>query len=524
MRELRALCSKGAVLACVVVLVSGILGAPAVSARVTPTTTLPVRGGSFTFLYAFTAPTSFDPADLLAASSSTGAQYLAPVYGYLLYEDFTTGKVVPQMAESMTTTDATHWVLKLRSGVQFSDGTAYDANAVMADWKRIATLPRRAAASTIASMTAPDPLTLNITLKAPDNAFDRVVAQYLTFIPSATAIAANPAQFTRRPIGAGPFTLQSYGADKTAVYLRNPGYWDQPRPYLDQLTIKDTTDDAQRYDAFASGAGNLATVGVARVRAAELAGYPVSSIGTPGGGNALLWNTTKAPFNDPIARQAVEHALDPKAANRTLYLGAELPMPSLFKKGSPFYTAEAKIPRYDPKQAQALFDQYAAKTGGPMTVNFILPSGPSDATATSFYTAQFARYTNVTVKITTVIPASYDITLLSGQYDMAGFTWSAADPEALIGLYGTGGTSNFGKYSNPLVDQLFDEASATTNPEQRVRYFSQAQKILVSDDAIAYLMGQLPNLTASTGNVRGIDQHAGDGLWLWDRIWLAPSR
>ena len=310
---------------------------------------------------------SFDPAGSPGAASYTRSQYLPPVYGYLLYEDYVTGKVVPQMAESMTTSDATHWLLRLRSGVRFSDGSSYDANAVMVAWNRIAASPRRATVAQIGSMTVSDPLTLNITLRAPNSAFDRFVAQNLTFIPS-TAIVANPSRFTRNAIGAGPFTLQSFAADGTAVFARNPTYWDQPRPYLDQLTIKSIPDDGQRYTAFASSTAGLTTLGAIQKTFAKHSGFSVASIGAPGGGTSILWNTTRAPFNNPIARRAVQYAFDNGAANRALSDGTVVAMPSLFKKTSPFYVASAKFVPHDPKQAQALFNQYATQTGKPMAI------------------------------------------------------------------------------------------------------------------------------------------------------------
>jgi ABC-type transport system substrate-binding protein len=122
-----------------------------------------------------------------------------------------------------------------------------------------------------------------------------------------------------------------------------------------------------------------------------------------------------------------------------------------------------------------------------------------------------------------VLPATYSVTLLSGQFDMAGFSWNGADASALIGLYGTGGANNFGKYSNSAVDKLFSDASTTNDAKQRIDDFARAQKILVVDDAVAYLTGQPPDLVTSTGNVHGLDSYAADGLWRWDQIWLSPA-
>src|SRR4051794_12051810 len=104
-----------------------------------PTTAPPPNfqpGGTIT--YAKTGDIgSIDPVKVTNSGASDG--FLADaVYDLLLYTDVQSGKIVPQTADSLPSTDAQVWTLKLRPGIKFSDGTAYDADAVKFNYQRIA--------------------------------------------------------------------------------------------------------------------------------------------------------------------------------------------------------------------------------------------------------------------------------------------------------------------------------------------------------------------------------------------------
>jgi peptide/nickel transport system substrate-binding protein len=135
-------------------------------------------GGKLTYFFQGAPPLTFDPAFADGnARGSSAASYLGAIYGLLVYEDWTTdkGKVVPQMAKSLTAIDPSNWVLKLREGICFTDGTLFDAAVVKFNWERIASMPKawsQSAAAQIASLTVVNPLTLHITLKAPNSSFD----------------------------------------------------------------------------------------------------------------------------------------------------------------------------------------------------------------------------------------------------------------------------------------------------------------------------------------------------------------
>jgi peptide/nickel transport system substrate-binding protein len=126
-----------------------------------------------------------------------------PLYGQLVVTDPGSGRVVPRMAESLSTDDGLVWTLVLREGLRFTDGTPYDAAAVKFGWSRysdpgVASEAGGAAAATIAEMTEVDARTLRIRLVEPNRQFDRlVVTTSLNHIGSPSALQRGPEAFAQ---------------------------------------------------------------------------------------------------------------------------------------------------------------------------------------------------------------------------------------------------------------------------------------------------------------------------------------
>src|SRR5262249_46542886 len=128
----------------------------------------PKSGGSLT-IAATALPTVMDPVRL--QMSSTGGTADPPdfaLFGTLIYEDTGCKCLKNLMAESLTTSDTGKtWVLKLRSGLKFSDGTTLDATAVKFNWDRAGDATTGSIFIPLMktmSYTVNDPTTLTITL------------------------------------------------------------------------------------------------------------------------------------------------------------------------------------------------------------------------------------------------------------------------------------------------------------------------------------------------------------------------
>ena len=176
------------------------------------------------------------------ASGGSDAQPMFALYGALVTLDPYTLEMEPLLAESLEPNDDfTVWTLTLRDGIVFSDGSPYDAAAVMDYWTRIGdpanASPAVSTAGTIASMEVVDPLTLEVTLVGPDAHFDKSIERHaFNWVPSSEAVAAGH-DFTNDPVGAGPFLLEEWVRDDHMSLVPNPDWIGSDGPYLDRYTF-----------------------------------------------------------------------------------------------------------------------------------------------------------------------------------------------------------------------------------------------------------------------------------------------
>jgi peptide/nickel transport system substrate-binding protein len=132
------------------------------------TTVAPKVGGSVT-MGVYIEPSGLDP--VVAQGGGTGGNHeMGAIYDTLMRIDPATKTFVPQLAESLTSNaDGSEFTLKLRPGVKFSDGTDYDADAVVFGIKRHTQYGSALAGlvSAIKEYTVVDKLTVKFTLTTP---------------------------------------------------------------------------------------------------------------------------------------------------------------------------------------------------------------------------------------------------------------------------------------------------------------------------------------------------------------------
>src|SRR5687767_618388 len=161
----------------------------------------PKRGGTLR-VSAFTNPSSLDPATGGAGSDHT---FLYTMYDSLTEWDFETLKPKPGLAESWSFTDPTTFVLNIRQGVTFHDGTKLDAEAVKFNFERAKTDPKsniKADLTTVASAEISGPMQVTLKLNAPDTALPAILSDRAGMMVSPTAVkAASAGNLNRTPVG-----------------------------------------------------------------------------------------------------------------------------------------------------------------------------------------------------------------------------------------------------------------------------------------------------------------------------------
>ena len=241
----------------------------------------------------------------------------------------------PYLAESISANgDFTEWTFQLRKGVTFHDGTPVDADAVKQNLDAV-----KASALTGPAFVAVDAVsvvadhTLVVKMDRPWATFPATLAAQPGYVV-APATLTDPAGADGKIVGSGPFTFLDRQRDTSLKAARNGTYWQKDPdgaslPYLDELDFRVLTDGSARGASLAAGDINAMTV-------ASTAGLLQSTADAADRGEVqrltnaktetdeivLALNTTKAPFDDPIARQALAYGSDQNEMAETAYHGA----------------------------------------------------------------------------------------------------------------------------------------------------------------------------------------------------------
>ncbi|WP_018502784.1 ABC transporter substrate-binding protein [Parafrankia discariae] len=406
-----------------------------------------------------------------------------------------------RLARSLDSDDSLTWTLRLRDGLKFSDGTPLDAAAVRDNWTLLADPARKSPSAKIAqrigSFTVVDPTTLRITLKEADGQFPRLVAQTpLTFIGSPTALRAQGDGFKTAPVGAGSFTVKEWLRNDHLTLVRNPA--SSVQAHYDTIVVKSVPDETQRYNTLLAGGADIAFSANLRTGITAAAAGLVTEKAFSDGGLNLLFNVTKAPFDDIRARRAVSYALDAQALNKALFDGTAAVPSSFLRDDSPLHS-DVPLPRPDRAKAQALFDELAA-AGKPVQFTIISPLNFSNVA--EWIQSSLGGFRNVSVKVDAM---AQTLPVLQGgfQATLTG-TPRFVDPYPQLALnLGTGGSSNYGKFSDPALDAALREGQQSRDTADRVRAYETAQRIIAEQLPLAGPLYRLPGQYLHSSKVFG---------------------
>jgi peptide/nickel transport system substrate-binding protein len=495
------------------------------SSSTTASAGTPKPGGTLTIIKGTEQPAGWDPIKFFPVPTNSPSLIDFAIYDSLFYENDNLD-LVPRLGTSITTADnGLNWTLKLRPNVKFSDGTTFDAAAVQFNWQRIADPANKAltasVAQKIASMTVADPLTLNFVLKAPDLLFSHRIAQDLNWIASPTAVQKEGADFGQHPVGAGPFLFQSWVLNSQYTFVKNPNYWEAGRPYLDTLIVKVITDQVQAYNTFKTGGGNVLQVfDPAVISQATKDGYTVKQGSATGGGWSLGFNNSKPPFNNPLARKAIDLALNRDQFVQTRRDGnPAFALTTLDKKGTPFYDASITPTKYDSAQAQQLLDQYMQQTGQPLTFTLSVFSVPYLQQDGETLQAQIMQLKNVNVKLNPEPSPQLIQDFNSGNFEVyeAGARWNVPAID-MYNWFFSGSNLNYMRYNSPTTDGYLNQLLTIADTQSQVPVVHNAEKQILSDSGVAWyaVFGSGSIIDQATKNyIIYFDQQA-----LLDSVWV----
>ncbi|WP_433474240.1 ABC transporter substrate-binding protein [Spirillospora sp. CA-142024] len=286
------------------------------------------------------------------------AQAEQAVYDTLIHTN-TDGTPAPGLATSWKYTDPTHFEMKLRAGVKFSDGEALDAAAVKKNLDRAKKVvgPKTDQLDAVKSVEAAGTDTVKITLKEPYPSLPAAFQQVMGMVASPKALD-NPESLDQDPVGAGPYTLDK---SKTVpgdhyTYKKNPQYWDAKSVGVDTLVLKVIPDMTAALSALRSGQIDATLGSVSQLDTAKTLPN-VKVLSQPSFFASLNLQdrngTQVKALKDVRVRQAIQYAVDRAALQKVL--GPGQPSTQLFLPGTPGYDASLNNAYpHDPAKAKQL--------------------------------------------------------------------------------------------------------------------------------------------------------------------------
>ncbi|MBI2171172.1 MAG: ABC transporter substrate-binding protein [Chloroflexi bacterium] len=497
--------------------VTSTIATPTPTATATPTpmpAVKPKRGGVINY-WSSDDPVSFD---IPNAASSRHSIHNAKLYNNLLWNP--DGKsIAPDVAESYTiSTDGKVWTFKLRNDVRFQsysdnpgprDGTLLTAKDAAYSLKRMMGLVDGTTSERCGwikefididrpdrGLAAVDDSTLQVYMSVPFAEFPNVlVLSHCGLSPDGTT----KDMLKKRPYGSGPFKLKSSQRGALWVFERNPDYFEEGVPYLNEIqNIIFKGGSAIIQAAFLTGRLDIDNTAPDPDNKASydkmVAEGKVVLDRMPGTCTVqgLYMNSTKPPFNNPKLRKAVHLALDRKGYINAVFDGEGVPVTFVPTGDVPWFRTEEdvwKLPGYRQPKDQDLAEAkriMAEEYPSGLEVKLLARDSSNYPAMAEFNAGELKKIgINATIEIQT--SAVLFPNLSNWKYDLASYcmtmiTMTAA--EQFGSYYITGGSRNWIGYSKPKIDELFPRMVAASGAE-KVALIREMERMMWEDIAYA---------------------------------------
>jgi peptide/nickel transport system substrate-binding protein len=443
-------------------------------------------------------PTGLDPAT--NTNGAANQSQMNAVFGQL-WELQGNGHLTPDLATGYSFSNAGKTVtIKLRPGVKFSDGTPFNAAAVVFNWKRDLASPCTCKPIIeVAAISAPSPDTVKLDLKVPDGAFiNQLQDSNFSWIASPAALKKmGEKAFTLMPVGAGPFTVASDTLSNTLVLKKNPNYWKTGRPYLNGLTFKTTSGDETALEAMQAGQGN-AYEGMSTLQLVSSFKSKFNVVAEPSTSPYdIQLNTKIPPFNDKRARLAIYYATDTQLLDQKLFNNQYKVVQGFTAPGGLFYSPTVPgYPTYNLAKAKALVKQL-----GGLNINYFTITQPATHDM-MVAMQQMWKQAGINASIHFYSLATL-IQQFQGKWQIAFQTAGAWDPAGGVGLaFRFVSNSPFSGVHDPKLDRLILGASGAVDPAARKQMYDQAAAY-IAQNAYGPFLFPISNYNIAAHGVQG---------------------
>jgi peptide/nickel transport system substrate-binding protein len=424
---------------------------------------------------------------------------MSPAYNTLvMFDPHGYPKVIGDVAKSWTVSeDRMTYTFTLHEGVKFHDGSDLTSADVKASWDKIVSppegvvSPRKSEYEFIKSIEAPDPYTVVFRLHYPAASFLAGLAHPANFIYAKKYLDQDANYYKKNVMGSGPFKLKEYVRGASIELERNPKYWKQGLPYLDGVKYFIIKDDGARAKSIRADRTDVEFRGLAPSEVEGIQGQMGEKVKVTHPGQPVHWGVTvnidKKPFDDERVRRALSLALNRYEMAETL-----APLTGLDTVGGP--QPPGSLGALTPEELQQLPGFGKDSEAGLKEAKRLLAEA---GYANGFKTV----LTNRAVKLPYIDLGVYlvstwkkigveaehkleesatwsqsrlnrDFELLVDPYGFA----AAADPDEVMSKFLSNSPENWGRFKDPIVDELFEKQKVERDERQRAQLVKDMQK------------------------------------------------
>lgn len=481
----------------------------------------PKRGGTLRLAFGVTT-SNYD------LQQGGAASVLCHLYSQLVRLNLVDGlrTIIPDLAKTITVApDGLSYIFGLRGGVQFHDGTTLTADDVVATYTRmifppqgvVSLLKDRFAAVTKVEATAP--LTVKFTLSQPSPILLLVMTDTTQGIYAKKTLEANNNDLRKVQIapGTGAFMFKEYKESEKWTFVKNPNYWNKELPYLDTIELIHAAAWSDRGTAILTSQADLSwnvskeTFDEGAKRTDTIKTNRVGNFGA----YQVIINTKVKPFDDPRVCRAINLVLNKQGLIQAYSTQEQIDLSRWVPHGGVFATPRdtiATLPGYRADKTQDIADakKLLADAGFPDGIPGVellcATVAPQAEILAPGIQDQLKRALNIDIKIRVA-----ERSLLVEDEKAGKFTLVLDTPGGPVSdfspigntYFKTGGSQNFGGYSNTTFDGLLKQADAELDQTKRKALMDQMQDLLDQDPPWLFI-GYTDHLIMWRANVKGL--------------------
>ena len=438
----------------------------------------------------------FDP---IAVASPNDWYVQQFVYDSLLRQNID-GSYSPGLAKSATVVDPQTIDIELQPNVKFSDGTPMNADAVKFSIERTMASGNvgavRAELLQIGTITVNSPTKLTIALKTPiAGQFYNLLANGETFVVSPTAVQSGTS-LNDKPVGAGPFTLESFTPERSAKFVKNPNYFEAKKIKIAgvQLVQVAGTDPQATVNALLDHQVDSTSASLSLDQVAPLEAAGLKIVRKASDSSLILGPLckNKPPFDNLKVRQALNYATDRDEINDLIYQGTSEPLWAFWTQSSKLFNPKLKdYYAHNVKKAKKLlkeagqenltFDFYAGPTAETQSIATILKEQWADAGIT----ANLVNFTNIVQEFFTEQKAPAGVTPLM-----------RAGLDKVTRNFLPGSIGDFCNFDDPKLTALVDQVRQLDASSKEYQQAWYAVDDYITKNALQLLLVWKPTINA----------------------------